>query len=86
MRHWIIDTACDEHIVFSADYFVPGTTKTTLRTVRIALATQSADCIIGDIDIVLGSTSKAGTPTTFYTSPVSNITLSAAQNLLILLV
>jgi hypothetical protein len=63
MLHWIIDTACDEHMVSSADYFSPGTTKTTLRTVRMALAIQSANCIIGDIDMVLGSTrGKAGTP------------------------
>jgi hypothetical protein len=64
--HWIIDTACDEHIVSSANYFVPGTTRTTPRTVRTALTTQSAECIIGDIDIVLRSTHKAGTPARLY--------------------
>jgi hypothetical protein len=63
MLQWIIDTACDEYIVSSADYFVPGSTRSTSRTVRMALATQSAECITGSIDIVLGTTQgKPGTP------------------------
>jgi len=57
---WMAATACSDHIVTSTDYFVPGTTKTVQKTIRTDLTDYDVDCIIGDIEMILDNSTRAG--------------------------
>jgi hypothetical protein len=50
---WVCDTACDDYMIASPEYFVPGTTRKCMRTIRMAMTSREVEITVGDVEMVL---------------------------------
>ena len=62
ITEWVVDTACDDHMISSPDYFIPGTARKLDLMVHMAMTSKATVTTIGDVNIIVEDPSTPKNP------------------------